>query len=54
VTKEEFLSMLDEVKLNSFVRTLDEVSKMQDKGFKDASIDDKIAYWISDFQKKHG
>lgn len=51
VTKEEFLSMLDEVKLNAAARTLDEVSKMEEKGFRDAAVDNKIAYWISDFQK---
>ncbi len=51
VTKEEFLSMLDEVKLNSIVRTLDEVSAHQQKTFKDAGIDEKTSFWISDFQK---
>jgi len=51
VTKEEFFSMLDEVKLNSIVRTLDEVSAHQQKTFKDAGIDEKTSYWISDFQK---
>lgn len=51
VTKEEFLSMLDEVRLTSIVRTLDEVHAHQQKTFTDAGIDKKTVYWISDFQK---
>lgn len=51
VTKEEFLGMLDEVVPSSSVRTLDAVHSMQAKSFNDLNIEDKIAFWISDFQK---
>lgn len=51
VTKEEFLSMLDEVVPTSTVRTLNDVFSIQQKTFSDSKIDDKHAFWISDFQK---
>ncbi len=51
VTKEEFMSMLDEIVPSSTVRTLEEVNSIQQKSFTDLKIEDKIAFWISDFQK---
>ncbi len=51
ISKEEFLGMLDEVKPSSFVRAFSEVYAEQVRAFKDASLDDKVSFWISDFQK---
>jgi len=50
-TKEEFMSMLDEVVPSSTVRTLESVHAIQQRSFSDAGIEDKYAFWISDFQK---
>ncbi len=51
VSKDELLSMLDEVVLTSTVRTLNDVHAMQFKSFNDAAMDERIAFWVSDFQK---
>lgn len=51
VSKEEFLSMLDEVRITSVTRTLEEVNAHQQKTFNDAGIDAKTVFLISDFQK---
>ena len=51
VSKEEFLGMLDEVKPSSRGRSLKQLHTLQKEIFTEAEIDNKIAYWISDFQK---
>lgn len=51
ISKEELLTLLDEIHLTSRVRKLDEVQKMQSKLFEEQHVGNGIAYWISDFQK---
>lgn len=51
VTKEEFFSMLDEVTASPTVRTLAEVYSIQQQSFAEARVENRSAFWISDFQK---
>lgn len=50
-SKEEFLGQLDEVTLSSRVRSLKQVLAIQRQVFEKADVDNKVAFWISDFQK---
>jgi hypothetical protein len=51
ISKEEFLLMLDEVKVSASVRTMSEVISRQDDILKTSEPGTKTAYVISDFQK---
>ena len=51
VSREEFLGMIDEITLSAQVRSLRELYSIQKKSFEDAAISNRLAYWISDFQK---
>jgi len=51
VTRDEFLTMLDEVKISSSVRTLGEIMSRQNDLLKSEPVARRTAYLLSDFQK---
>jgi hypothetical protein len=54
VSKEEFISQLDEVDLSPAVRTLPEIAKRQRDALYMENARNKVAYLLTDFQKSNG
>jgi len=51
VSKDEFISMLNEVKISPWVRSISEITLRQNELFQNSSMTNNIAYIISDYQK---
>ena len=51
VSKDEMVSLLDEVNLSAQVRGLDDVLAVQKKDFGKTDADNRIAFWLSDYQR---
>ncbi len=51
VGKEEFLAFLDDVKLTSTTRSLKEIQALQQQNMSTAGIENRVFYWISDYQR---
>lgn len=49
--REEALAFIDEINISPSVSTLNEVLQRQEQTLKMGSNDNRLAYWISDFQK---